>query len=72
MDARETAARWGGETIIAQAVEEPPTLAERVEHLEAIVREFAEAIENNRSAMGRVGTRLSRAEKYVGLPSTDA
>ena len=51
---------------------EPAPLIDRVERLEAIVQRLAEQGENHGESLARVGSRLTRAEKHVGLPSTDA
>lgn len=54
----------------AKAADES-TLVERVEGLEKYLAAMYEQVESNTSAIGRVGSRLARAEKHVGLPSTD-
>lgn len=46
-------------------------LIERVERLEVALLEAGDTLRGYGEAIGRVGARLDRAEKHIGLPSTD-
>lgn len=54
-----------------EVVEKVEPLIDRVERLERALLEASALIQNHGDAIARVGSRLSRVEKHIGLPSTD-
>jgi hypothetical protein len=69
--APERAERADEYTVQADDKPAPPRLVDRVEQLENVLAELAERLDTNTSAIARVGSRLTRAEMHIGLPSTD-